>query len=119
MKNNKGYTVVELIVLIAVVGIFAFVAINKASYAFSDNVEAEKTLLEQKVKTIETAAEKYAEDNKDIFEESKTVYIRVADLIDAKYLLSQENSELNSSIDNNKKIELILKDDKIEAHLEK
>lgn len=119
MKNNKGYTVIELIVVIAVVGVFAFVAINKASYAFSDNVEAEKALYEQKVGMIETAAEKYAEDNKELFKESKITYIRVADLVDAKYLLSQENSESVVSIDNNQKIELILKKDKIEVHLEK
>lgn len=113
MKNKNGYTVIELMVVIAVVGVFAFVAINKASYAFSDKVDAENELLNQKVKNIETQAKRYGEENLELFEEGKTIYIRVKDLIDNNYL---ENN--GYSIDENKKIELVLKDKKVKAHLE-
>jgi len=117
MKNNKGYTVIELIVVIAVVGIFAFAAINKASYAFSDKVEATKELEKQRVALIESAAVKYAEDNKEeIFKDSASTYIRVVDLVDNDYLFTAVGED--SETENNKKIKLVLKEDKIEAHLE-
>jgi len=117
MKNKNGYTIIELIVVIAVVGIFAFVAINKASYAFSDNVEATKELEKQKTNLIENAAVKYGEDNKDsLFEESSSTYIRVIDLLDNNYLLT--STDKASEFDGNQKIQLVLKDEKIEAHLE-
>lgn len=114
MKNKRGYTVVELIVLIAVVGVISFVAINKASYAFSDNAEAEKTLSLQIEKTIETQAIRYGEDHLELFEDSHTVYIRVLDLKENNYLLNS-----STDIDENQKIELILKNDKVSAYLEK
>lgn len=117
MKNRNGYTVIEFIIVIAVVGIFAFVAINKASYAFSDNTEAMKELEAQKINLIENAAVKYGEDNKEtLFEESSSTYIRVVDLIDNNYLLTATDD--NIDINKNQKINLVLKEDKVEAHLE-
>lgn len=115
MKNNRGYTVVELIVVILVVGVIAFVCINKASYAFSDQEIAVTELMEQKIELIEKQAIKYGEDNKDLFEESKTIYIRLIDLIENKYLLNNSDSEIN----NNQKIKLEYKDDKVIATVEK
>lgn len=119
MKNNKGYTVLELIIVIAVVGVFAFVAINKASYAFSEDIIANEQLVEQKIKMIEKQAIKYAEEHIEVFEDSNTAYIRVVDLIDANYILDSEFFENNKEVNKNQKIKLVNKDDKIKVSLEK
>ncbi|MBQ6687536.1 MAG: prepilin-type N-terminal cleavage/methylation domain-containing protein [Bacilli bacterium] len=119
MKNNKGYTVVELIIVIAVVGIFAFVAINKASYAFSEDIIANEHLVEQKIKLIENQAIKYAEENSEIFGDSDTAYIRVMDLIDANYILDSDFFENNKDVTKSQKIKIVNIDNKIKAHLEK
>ena len=37
--NNKGYSIIELLILIVVTGIIASVLIIKSSYAFKDNSE--------------------------------------------------------------------------------
>lgn len=121
MKNKDGYTIIELMIVIVVIGIFAFVTINKASYAFSDNSEVLKELEEQKTALIETAAEKYGNEHMDVFEESNSTYIRVTDLIEGNYLLLDENGNIagDSNINKSQKIALTLKDDKVSAHLEK
>lgn len=118
MKNKNGYTIIELVIVLAVVGVFGFALLNKASYAFSDNAKAEENLLAQKVKNIEMQAEKYGEDHQELFEENNTAYIRVSDLIKAGYIRSQESNDVVVSINDNKKIELKLKDDKVIAKLE-
>lgn len=120
MKNKNGYTIIELMIVIVVVGVFAFVAINKASYAFSDNEVALKELEEQKASVIESAAKRYGEEHLDIFKGSDTTFIRVSDLVDNGYLLSDSEGNVSgdSSIKKTAKIELILKDDKVSAHLE-
>lgn len=116
MKNNRGYTVIELIVVIAVVGVFAFITINKASYAFSDNTGVDSNIVLQKTELIEKQAVLYAKDNEEIFENTHTTYIRVQDLINNNYLLATYSEDEN--FDSNQKIKLVLKDDNIEAHLE-
>lgn len=115
MKNNRGYTVVELIVVIVVVGVLAFVGINKASYAFSDQEVALEKSTNFKIELIEKQAVKYGEDHKELFEESTTTYIRVIDLIENKYLLESEND----SIGVNQKIKLEYKDENVTATFEK
>ncbi len=116
MKNKRGYTIVELIIVIAVVGVLSFLAINKASYAFSDKVEAEEQLINQRIKLIELQASKYGEDHKDLFDESNTAYIRVIDLIDNNYMLTTAD---NYEEYKNHKIKLMLNGDKVESKLEK
>ena len=39
MKDNYGYTLIELIVLIIGLGLVALISIKSASYAFKDNTE--------------------------------------------------------------------------------
>lgn len=121
MKNKDGYTIVELIIVIVVIGIFAFVTINKASYAFSDNTEVLKELEEQKTALIETAALKYAKEHKEVFGDANKTYIRVSDLIKENYLLLDADGNVSgdSNINKSQKIALTLKDEKVTAHLEK
>jgi len=111
--KNKGYTVIELLIVIVVVGVISFTAINKASYAFSEEVEELEELEIQKQKLIENQAANYGESNKDLFDESNTIYIRVKDLIEGNYL--KESFSSNGE----QKIKIVLDDDKVSAYLEK
>jgi len=114
MKNKNGYTVIELVIVIAIVSVFSFVAINKASYAFSDKGSNDAVLKEQQTELIEKAAQKYGEAHSEIFEESDTTYIRVSDLISEDYLL---NNVINN-FDKSQKIKLTFRDDSVRAKLE-
>ncbi len=82
--NKLGYTKVELLIVVVLVGIVAFITINKTSYAFAidntDSVEEVKNL-------IELQAEDYAMDNLDLFKETDTNYIIVDDLVEAGYMI--------------------------------
>ena len=113
MKNNRGYTAVEVLAIIIVVGVLAFVAINKASYAFPDHSRSED-IKESQSSLVETIAIKYGTEHKEIFKESDTVFIRIQDLIENKYLEENSLSELN----NNQKIKLVFSDEKVHATLE-
>lgn len=91
MQNNKGYTIIELVVLIVVIGVFSLFTINKVSYAFEDNnkvsEESEKLILLK-------AANSYAENIKDTLEEND-VYITGKDLVDEEYLIDDEHKLVN------------------------
>ena len=115
--KNKGYTIPELLVVIAVLGIVSMVTIIKTSYAFS-NV-SEKDLQENNYFLIEKQAEVYGELNKDKFKEKKEIYIIAQDLVDAKLLPVDDNNKiLSSEKDLSKtKIKISLKDDKISAEI--
>ena len=119
MKNNKGYTVIELLIIIALVGVGAFIAINKASYAFP-STSSTNMLLETEENLVKKAATSYAENNKDIFKESNTSFIRVEDLADAGYLPTNAEGKVDLSfIKESLKIKMGLKDDKVKVTLEK
>lgn len=115
MKNNNGYTIAELMIVIVVVGVLAFVGINSASYAFSDREAAKAELKNSRIELIEKQAVLYGEANKSLFKENDTTYIRVIDLVNNNFLVSNDESVVG----NNQKIKLVLKDDKVEAFLEK
>lgn len=78
--NNKGYTIVELLILIVFLGIITFIGVNKVSYAFDDtSIEAYNS----EIKLIKTCAKKYGESKKDEVRNSVTgVKIKVNDLIE-------------------------------------
>lgn len=89
--KNKGYTIPELLVVIVVVGIFAIVAINKASYAFVDddsiNKETEEMIL---IKTSTAYANSILETLK-----SDDIYITGKDIADAGFLVDDDNTYAN------------------------
>ena len=84
---RKGYTIVELLVIIIVLGIATAITIGTTSYAFENH---SKEYYEVKVRNIESNAKRYAmslgtlEDNNKI--------ITVKDLVDAGYL-SPDNED--------------------------
>ncbi|MBE6154914.1 MAG: type II secretion system protein [Firmicutes bacterium] len=115
--NKLGYTKVELLIVIALLGIVAFIAINKTSYAFSIN---NSSAIQEVINLIEKQAEEYALDNKDIFNDSDTTYISVEDLINNKYLIPNEKGLIISPENpdksyNKNKIKLEYKNNKVIA----
>lgn len=92
MNNRNGYTILEMVILSLIIGVFAIVSINKVSYAF-DN-EQELTVEENAYKIIEKQAKLYGENNLNIFAENKEYYMDVNDLVEAKYLLLENNNKV-------------------------
>ncbi len=95
--NNLGYSKIEVLVIIVLLGIVAFITINKTSYAFSnDDAEAVKEV----INLIEIQAEDYAMDHLDIFGESKTTFITVNDLVENKYLIGDDEGLITNPANN-------------------
>lgn len=121
MKNlNKfGYTNIELLVVIVLLGVVAFITINSTSYAFAiDTTSAVNDVKE----LIEHQAEDYALENLDLFNESTTNYILVSDLVDSGYMMTNNEGMVTSpddaskSFNNNKiKIEYDKESNKVKA----
>lgn len=97
--NKFGYTKVEILVIVVLVGIVAFVTINKTSYAFAiDNTGA----IEEVKSLIELQAQGYALDNLDIFKETATTFISVDDLVASGYLIANQDGLITNPADINK-----------------
>lgn len=110
--NKFGYTKVEVLIIVVLLGVVAFITINSTSYAFAidttDSVKEVKSLIERQ-------AEEYALDNLDLFSETETNYILVSDLVEKGYMMS--NSEgMVTSPDNSKKA---FNDNKIKLEYDK
>ena len=82
--DKLGYSKIEILVVIVLLGIVAFITINKTSYL------------------IEVQAEDYALANTTLFEETNTTYISVDDLIEAGYLIGNEDGLLTDPTDSSK-----------------
>ena len=83
-KNNKGFTMVELLAVITFIGILATVAIP-AVYRYA--TRARNTSIETMLKSTYEAAETYVmEKNIVLSSTNKTYTIKVKDLVDLKYL---------------------------------
>ncbi len=93
MDNKKlGYTKIELLIVIVLLGIVAFITINKTSYAFAiDNKDALKDIKN----IIEVQAVQYAEDNiEELFKEGDTNVILVADLVENGYMIGNDKGQI-------------------------
>lgn len=78
MQNKKGYTGVELVIVIAVFTVGYFLIANTLSYNF--DVDYEEDLYNLKIASIEEQAAIYAEGHTDMFVESNDVYMTVEEL---------------------------------------
>ncbi len=97
--NEFGYTKFEVLVVVLLLGIVAFVTINKTSYAF----EIDKTNnTKEMVNLIEIQAKEYALDNLDLFKDTDTTYISVNNLVEGKYLPSNSKGLVVDPSDNSK-----------------
>ena len=97
--NKLGYSKIEILVVIVLLGIVAFITINKTSYAFA--IDKNEAVDEVKY-LIEVQAEDYALANTTLFEETDTTYISVDDLIEAGYLIGNEDGLLTDPTDSSK-----------------
>lgn len=82
--NNKGYTGKELLIVIAVMGIFTFLVIGFTSNAYVDNSEL---YYDEIVHAIEKQACLYGEKS-DALKEEGNLVITVEDLVEAEYFVA-------------------------------
>lgn len=117
--NKFGYTKVEVLVVVVLLGIVAFITINSTSYAFAidttDSVKEVKSLIEKQ-------AEEYALDNLDLFKEADTNYILVSELVENGYMMANDDGIVTSPDnsgktfnDNKIKVEYNKDNNKVEA----
>ena len=86
---NKGYTVIELLVVIIIFGVITAVTISTTSYAFENHSEE---YYKVKIKDIESNAKRYAMKNEKV-QNGETVIITVKDLVDAGYLSGDNEND--------------------------
>ncbi len=85
---KRGYTVIELLVLIIVLGVITAITIGTTSYAFADHSEE---YYKVKIANIESNAKRYAMSIEQL-KTDKTMIITVKDLVKKGYI-SKDNSE--------------------------
>lgn len=82
--NNKGYSLLEILGLIIVLGFFAALTTSKVSHAFSDDPD---NLYKSEQKLILTVAKNYGKDNiEELIEHKNSRIITVDDLVVNGYL---------------------------------
>ncbi len=80
--NRKGYTVIELIIVMIVFGIITAITLGATSYAFKDNSDE---FYKVRIRNIESNAKRYAMTLDEVKTEGSKV-ITVDDLVDVGYL---------------------------------
>ena len=90
MKNKKGFTLVELLVVIGILGVLIAIAVPSA-IGISNRIKGK--MYESKVKTIEVAAGMWAEDHKDNCI-SEFNDLTVDKLVKEGYLKADENGQV-------------------------
>lgn len=121
MKNKNGYTIIELIILIVVLGIATFITINRVSYALSDD---KSEVYKMQVKLIETQAQVYGNTIKEeLKNEGKTITVNT--LVAENYLEADDDKgkvydardEMKTLNDKKIKISYNAENDTVEAKL--
>lgn len=117
MKKN-GYTTVELIIVFAIFGIFYFVAANKVSYAFSVDYQSE--MYNQTISSIENSAVIYGENNLELFDEEKTIYLTIGELAEKNAIFVNKEGVVYDPRNEDKKlndvkVKLTYKNNKVSA----
>lgn len=117
MKKKNGYSIVELIVLLAIVGAAMLLVIGKLSYAFVDNSEE---FYQNKLDYILEKAEDYGEIIKERIQEEQEVIVSVNELITNKVIGANEDGKITDPRDENKdlndrQISLKIVDDEVKG----
>ncbi len=89
MKNKKGFTLTEILVVIAIIGIILAIAIP-ASLLVSKSIK--QRAYEAKWTSLIAAAELYGKNNKDAFGEATQIQITVETLLANGYITEDANS---------------------------
>ena len=87
MKKN-GYTLIELLIVVVVLGVVSFLTINKVSHSLVDNTDE---IYKEDIYSILESAKVYGEANKETLMESSSMVITVQDLIDNDYVGCDDN----------------------------
>ena len=92
MNNKKGFTFVELLVVIALIGVIFVIAFPTV---YTINKRVNERLYKTKIELILSAAEMYAQDEK---VEDEVTVVTVEDLLENKYLVKdkKDNSSCES-----------------------
>ena len=95
MKNKNGYTLIELIILLAVLGVATLITVASLSYAFDDGTEA---IVESEVAYMLDKAVEYGEEViNDVKDSGSGLTITVAKLVEKGYLFADENGNVTDS----------------------
>ena len=86
--NKKGYTLVELLILLGTVSIISLVVIVKTSYAFKEIDNSDKIAKQDKL-LIKKASSSYKNTIIDRIKEEKVVYVTGEDIIKSGLLMDQ------------------------------
>ncbi len=100
MKYLKDKKIISLIAILLVFTIGYFIVANKISYAFSNNYDTNESY-KQTIDTIKKCAIAYGEQNKNLFENEKIIYIKVQDLIDNNLLAVDEKGNISNPLKEN------------------
>lgn len=116
MKDNRGFSTVEILIVVAIFSVIYIGAAMNVSHAFDIDIIQDE--YDQKINLIEIQAEEYAANNLSLFFEEEEIYIYVKDLIDANYLIGDENGLIINPLEpnknlNNLKIKLVRVGDKV------
>ena len=93
--KNKGYTVVELVIVLAVFSLFYFIGVG----VIAKDINYEDTMYEQKIAAIEEQASIYAKSKDELFKDSDTIYLTVKELADAAAIISNKDGEVTDPRD--------------------
>ena len=120
MRNKKGYTGVELVIVIAVFTVGYFLIANTLSYNF--DVDYEEDLYNLKIASIEEQAAIYAEGHTDMFVESRDVYMTVEELAMNNAIISTSDGVVADPRDsentlNDLRVKITNEDEKITAEV--
>ncbi len=97
--NEWGYTKVEILIIIVLLGVVAFITINETSYAFTTD---EREGINEIKKLAENQAKEYAMDHLEIFKETNTTFINIGVLVENGYMLGNEDGLVTDPTDTNK-----------------
>ncbi len=86
--NKKGYTVIELLIVMIVFGIITAAFVGATSYAFKDNTDE---YYKTRISNIESNAKRYAMTLEELKTE-KSKIITVKDLLEEGYLTADNNN---------------------------
>lgn len=99
MKSN-GYTLIELLILMGVVGLLSIVFLTKTSYAFTDNSDEYYNNI---ISLAIDSAKKYGETSKKLQEE-KSEIITIGELVEKKYMGANEDGKVVDPRNENKNL---------------